>query len=68
MVSFTPAYIKGNGETSWFRANGVCAGVLENGMDSECVVVLLNDVVDFGSVSFTILLVKFKFSRVKVLL
>ena len=51
--------------------NGIISVVQKIGRDGEGVVVLINDewhnaVIDFGCVSFRILWVKFKFSRVKV--
>ena len=63
--------MKGNGEVSWCDVNGISAGVQEIERVKDSVVVLMNDVrhnavIDFGCLSYRILWVEFKFSRVKV--
>ena len=63
--------MKGKGEVSRCRVNGIIASVQETERAREGVAILLNDVlhsavVDFECVSSRILWIKFKFSRVKV--
>ena len=63
--------LKGNGEFSWYRVNGVIGSVQEMERIREGVAILLNNVghsavADFGCVSSRILWIKLKFSRVIV--
>ena len=63
--------LKGKGEVSWSRFNVIFAGFHEMERAREAVDLLLNyvwhsRVVNCGSVSFRILLIKFKFSRFKI--
>ena len=60
---------KGNGELSWCSVNGINAGVQDTERTREDVATLLNDawqsgLVEFGCVSTSVLLVKFKFPMV----
>ena len=63
--------LKGNGEVSWYGINGIIPGVQEIEMVRGGVAILTNDalhsaVIDFGCVSSRLILLKFKFSRVKI--
>ena len=63
--------LKGNEEVSWCGVKGISASVQEMERVMEGVAILLNNVwhsagIDFGCVSFRILCIKFKFSRVEV--
>ena len=64
--------LKGNGEVSWCGVNNIIAAVQEMERAREGVAILSNNVwhnavINFGCVSSRILLIKFKFSRVKFL-
>ena len=63
--------LNGNGELSWCGVNSIIAGVQKMERARKSVAILLSDVwhsavIDFGCISFKILWIKFKFSRVKV--
>ena len=71
LLALTETKLKENGEVSWCGVNGVIASVHEIEKARKGVAVLLNDVwqsavINFECVSSRILLVKFKFSRVKL--
>ena len=71
LLVLTETKLKGKGEVSWCRVNGIIAGVQKRERAKEGVAILLNDVrhnavVDFGCVSSRILWIKLKFSSVKV--
>ena len=71
LLALTETKLKGKGEVSWCRVNGIISGVQEMERAREGVAVLLNDVwhsavVKSGYVSSRILWIKFKFLRVKV--
>ena len=63
--------LKGNREVLWYGVDVIITGVQEIEKARESAAVLLNNVwhiavIDLGCVSFRILWVKYKFSRVKV--
>ena len=64
LLTLTETKLKGNGEVSWYGVDGIIAGVQEdvNVMNNEW----HSAVIGFGCVSSMIVLVKFKFSRIKV--
>ena len=69
LLALKDVKLKGNGEVSWFRVNGI-AGVQEIERAREGVTILMNNVwhsgvIDFGCVNSRTLWFKFKFSRVK---
>ena len=71
LLALTETKLKENGEVSWCGVNGIIAGVLEMKRAREGVAIVLNDVwhsavIDFGCVSYRIIGIKFKFSKVKV--
>ena len=71
LLALTETKLKGNEELPWCGINGINAGVQEMESARAGVTILLNDVwynavIDFGIVSSRIMLIKFKFSRVKV--
>src|SRR5678816_1549157 len=63
--------MKGNSENKWCGVKCVCAGVEKNEKGREGVAILMSDlwyraILDFVFVSTRILMVKFKFEKVKV--
>ena len=71
LLALSETKLKGNGEVSWRRVNGIIAGVRKMERAREGMAIILNDVwhsavVDFGCVISRILWIKSKFYRVKV--
>ena len=70
LLALTEAKLKGEGEVSWGKANGLISGVHEVERTRERVTVMFSDVlhsaeVKHGYLSRRILWIKFKFSWVK---
>src|SRR5678815_1041459 len=71
LLTVTETKMKGNGENEWCSVKCVCAGVERNERGREGVAILMSDLwyramEDFVCVSPRILMVKFKFEKVKV--
>ena len=71
LVTLMETKVKGNGEASWWEVNGIIVGVQKMERAREGVAILLDDVLhsavtELGCVSYRIVWIKFKFSRVKV--
>ena len=69
LLALTETKLKGRGEVSWCRVNGIIYSVQEMERAREGVAVLLNDVWQCSGkiwLCSRILWIKFKFSRVKV--
>ena len=71
MLALTETKLKGNVEVSGRWENSIIADIQEKEKEREGVAILLNDVlysavINFESVSYRILRVKFRFSSVKV--